>query len=529
MEQLDKDTLRSFKEESGFVVCRTDTPFSRTSYDLCIEQTLMASIKGNMGITRGRGFTLLNRLIWMLSRPVVCKLDEVMRGLAGVEIKEGQSGVKVTRKSRIDRDNRDLKTLKTFFSERFVFDPFLVSSTLKNIATGLVSPSKVNVHDALAVGTKIIKSLSGQNPLTATIKKSELAVRMPLKHGSSDDSSSKKDAIDPNLLFQRALALADTVGADTVGLEECLRYELSSKPMSLFDDDGFMRSNDKSDLATHLIKESNCVNKSFNILNKNIVLDGGMLLHKIKWEKNATVTSIIKSYINYVSDHYGQATHIVFDGYLQHSTKDHCHKRRQPITGLQVDFNLQTQVLSSKELFLSNVNNKQKFVNLLSSSLRSAGHNVTNCDEDADLQIVYTALDKVANSNTVVVADDTDILILLLHYLKDEDMSNTMVMFRPSSNTAIDINELISHTSTGTLDLILLAHAASGCDTVSAVSGIGKTKLIKFIEKGNLGASLAVFYGQLDETQLRAAGTKMLIKLYTSDSKHSTMEEHRVL
>ena len=34
------------------------------------------------------------------------------------------------------------------------------------------------------------------------------------------------------------------------------------------------------------------------------------------------------------------------------------------------------------------------------------------------------------------------------------------------------------------LNLSLLVHAASRCDTLSALSGIGKTKLIKMLEKG---------------------------------------------
>ena len=298
--------------------------------------------------------------------------------------------------------------------------------------------------------------------------------------------------------------------------------------MSIFDDDGYMRSNNKAELTGYLINECT-VNKTFHPLNHNIVLDGGLLLHRVKWEKNAAVESIIKSYINYVSNHYGRSVHIVFDGYLQSSTKDHCHQKRQPITGLRVDFDLQTQILSTKDVFLSINNNIQKFVDLLSNALRSAGHNVTNCSEDADIQIVYTALDELAKCNTVVVAEDTDILVLLLHYLKDKsDTAHKMIMFRPSSNTAIDINELISCIPTATLDLILLAHAASGCDTVSALSGVGKTKLIKLIEKGVLGASLAVFYGPVDETQLKAVGSRMVIKLYTRDSKHSTMEDHRI-
>ena len=81
MSALDGDTLASFTEDSGFVVRRMGTTFSLIPADLCIEQTINVIIKGNMGLTRDRGFTLLNRLIWMQSRPVVCMVDESMRVL----------------------------------------------------------------------------------------------------------------------------------------------------------------------------------------------------------------------------------------------------------------------------------------------------------------------------------------------------------------------------------------------------------------------------------------------------------------
>ena len=67
-------------------------------------------------------------------------------------------------------------------------------------------------------------------------------------------------------------------------------------------------------------------------------------------------------------------------------------------------------------------------------------------------------------------------------------------MFRPSSNTFVKINELIECTPRNELNHILLVHAASGCDTVSALLGIGKTKLIKMLEKGLVeGTDLHVF------------------------------------
>ena len=136
------------------------------------------------------GFTLINRLIWMLSRPVVCKLDELMSEHAGVEIKEGQSGVKLNRKTRIEHDNKDLHTLEMFLSKRFINESFYVNTELKNIATGLVSPSNVIIQDSFIVGAKIIKSLVGRNPLTLTIKEKDLAVQMPFKCISGDNCSS---------------------------------------------------------------------------------------------------------------------------------------------------------------------------------------------------------------------------------------------------------------------------------------------------------------------------------------------------
>ena len=67
-------------------------------------------------------------------------------------------------------------------------------------------------------------------------------------------------------------------------------------------------------------------------------------------------------------------------------------------------------------------------------------------------------------------------------------------MFRPSSNTFNKINEIIECTPRNELNLILLVHEASGCDALSALSGIGKTKLNKMLEKGLVeGTHLHVF------------------------------------
>ena len=56
--------------------------------------------------------------------------------------------------------------------------------------------------------------------------------------------------------------------------------------------------------------------------------------------------------------------------------------------------------------------NKEQFINILSHAFMEDGHNVINCEGDADTHIVDAALDFASGKSPVtVVPDDTDILI----------------------------------------------------------------------------------------------------------------------
>jgi hypothetical protein len=66
---------------------------------------------------------------------------------------------------------------------------------------------------------------------------------------------------------------------------------------------------------------------------------------------------------------------------------------------------------------LSNESNKAQFVNLLSQHLASDRHTVNKSDGGADTFIVSAAVEAACmNVPVVVVADDTDILVMLLHF-----------------------------------------------------------------------------------------------------------------
>ena len=56
---------------------------------------------------------------------------------------------------------------------------------------------------------------------------------------------------------------------------------------------------------------------------------------------------------------------IIFDGYLQPSTKDMVHGIRNPIASLEIDVAFDNVVDCKRELLLSNPKNKHKFIGLL--------------------------------------------------------------------------------------------------------------------------------------------------------------------
>ena len=71
------------------VVRRSDRPWAGLSTDLVIEQVLMRSLKTSGGLTRGRGFTEQQRLIWLLSMPACA---ETRAGNARADGREVQLG-----------------------------------------------------------------------------------------------------------------------------------------------------------------------------------------------------------------------------------------------------------------------------------------------------------------------------------------------------------------------------------------------------------------------------------------------------
>ena len=104
------------------------------------------------------------------------------------------------------------------------------------------------------------------------------------------------------------------------------------------------------------------------------VIDGGMLVQKVKWRMGSFFTDICGEYTRFITKlSSGREVIVIFDGYREHSTTDITHRRRKRHSCADIFPDLDKQLTVKKEQFLSNSNNKQRFIDMLVKVLRNSG------------------------------------------------------------------------------------------------------------------------------------------------------------
>ena len=209
-----------------------------------------------------------------------------------------------------------------------------------------------------------------------------------------------------------AAATASSVSAASSHLPTTFTYELATYPTALFETVDLLLEPQKSSLADEIWNMTKA-NSATLPEGAQVILDGGSLLHRIVWNRGSTFESILNAYTNYGK--YGKPV-VEFDGYQGSTIKDMTHKRRSKGKhGMTVMFEKSMNLAVTKEVFLSNKGNKQRFIIMLGEELSKKGCTVFHDTGDADCLIVKKAMESAAENNVVLVGDDTDLLILLLH------------------------------------------------------------------------------------------------------------------
>ena len=87
----------------------------------------------------------------------------------------------------------------------------------------------------------------------------------------------------------------------------------------------------------------------------------------------------------------------------------------------------------TKSEFLMNKSSKQRFVNMLGETFEKNNCKSYYASADADLLIVQKAVESATTMKTVLVGDDTDLLVFL-YYLASLDTCNLLFKPEPPKN-----------------------------------------------------------------------------------------------
>ena len=93
-----------------------------------------------------------------------------------------------------------------------------------------------------------------------------------------------------------------------------------------------------------------------------------------------------------------------------------------------MDFTQDMVMESKKEDLLSNKDNKQRFIRMLGQSLEHVGCEIRHAKGDAYVLIVETTVQSAMSCETTLVGDDTDLIVLLCFYVKEDSYE---VFFKP--------------------------------------------------------------------------------------------------
>ena len=492
------------------VARRSDRFWAGLSIDLIIEQVLMRSLKTSGGLTRGRGLTEQPRLIWLLSMPACAETNNRIQELTGIQFNSGEQNKDMSKA----RQARDMKDTITVLRALAAVNPFApdCDDNLKNIMNGVNADSNVNADLAKSVGEKILSSMNAKCAADYSFKRDAQSVTMASKSSVKIDSDHVQ--VDPQLLFQRLV-----IACDNSQLKELFQYELCTYPTALLDSPFTLRQPQKPALADALCAKLSPAAKTQPEGDVQYALDGGALLHRVPWPRGSqTYKEICNLYCTYVCRKYGSAI-VVFDGYNEISAKYTTLQRR--VSGKvapTVSFTENMPVTLKKENFLSNPKNKQQFLLMLSQALQTMGSITHHADGDADLLIVRTAVESAQTKTTVLVGDDTDLLVLLCYHARQDGCD---LFFRPepkanARGTRVWLMKKVQEQlGKEVCRSLLFLHAVTGCDTTSRLYGVGKAKeLKKFFDVPYFREQANVFSSHSALSDIVTAGEKALVSLF---------------
>lgn len=507
---------------SGYFTIKRSNKFcSGTSPDMVIEQTANREFKMMGGIVQ-RGFTDDVLSSYVLTKPALSLITEAIEDFSGIAFFTSEQHVDA-RESRIKRDSCDIMKLQQWLE---LNNPFNVTMTVPiSLGTGITGTNLINCHMAKEVGRHIMTQIVGKTFDEIKLKRSD-NVRSLAAVTSSVKVNDKVINIDPMILYHRMLIWRKS----TDDLSNFFKYEISPYPLSLFTYSG-MRKNVKSALYDEFASvDEHELNRT-----EAFIVDGGYLLHAVKWNKDTCKTyhDICMQYVNYVIYNFKPSktpVTVVFDGYDDPDSTKKCEQlRRYRHIAPQFQISAITPVYGNQERFLGNAQNKKQLIAMLSSVLRKNNVVVKQSSGDADLLIVQTAVEKSQQLLPTIVTQDIDVLVILTALATP---GKPVLFLKPKIGRAkrkVYSSTILQGQHSGIKTYILLAHAFSGCDTTSAIHGKGKKQLMKIISNNSTLKECVDTFNSPNTTasNVKKSGETMFLHLYGAKAESLTLDALR--
>ena len=161
----------------------------------------------------------------------------------------------------------------------------------------------------------------------------------------------------------------------------------------------------------------------------------------------------------------------------------------------------------------SNAEYKQRLIKLLALRLAQSDCQVRHATGNADLLIVQSAINIATDTTSAIllVAGDTDILVLLCHHMP-ANMNNLFFQPEPKQNATKvsrcwSIADLKAKLVPQSCKQLLVGQAALGCDTTSQNYGRGKCQALRLME-ANLEQTSAFFNPSSRTDEVVVSGQK---------------------
>ena len=160
-------------------------------------------------------------------------------------------------------------------------------------------------------------------------------------------------------------------------------------------------------------------------------------------------------------------------------------------------------------------------MNLLGLHLKDKGCTVTHAPDDADVLIAMTAVNEANSATTIVIGEDTDVLVLLCYHAGGSAYNiyyTSDVKSGVKKKKIWDINRTRQTLGLAVSELLPVIHAFSGCDTTSHIYGVGKGVLLKkAISDSLFRDEMSIFLQDVSHNLVENAGQNIFVNLFNGD------------